>query len=205
MMNVSHALAVLIILGTRVLTAVAAASTEDFDALVVKLGPRAEVLMMARCSVCHSADLVTQQRLPTDRWEATVAKMMHWGAQLSEEEETLLVRYLSARYHPAAPDRLPPVQREVKSAAVGAQAPDPIRPIVGMAGRGAGIFEHNCQACHGQSGTGGVGPRLAKNPILKQEDVFTDTVLHGRGPMPAWRAILTEQDIADIHAWLLTR
>jgi cytochrome c oxidase cbb3-type subunit III len=77
--------------------------------------------------------------------------------------------------------------------------------LVGMAGRGAGIFENNCGACHGQSASGGVGPKLAKNPILKQQDLFWETVLHGRGPMPAWSTVLSEQDIADIHAWLLTR
>jgi cytochrome c oxidase cbb3-type subunit 3 len=29
--------------------------------------------------------------------------------------------------------------------------------------------------------------------------------VHGRGAMPAWDAVLSHQDIADIHAWLLTR
>jgi cytochrome c oxidase cbb3-type subunit 3 len=48
-----------------------------------------------------------------------------------------------------------------------------------------------------------MGPTLARNAILKNESAFWDTVLHGRGPMPAWRGALSDQDIADIHAWLL--
>jgi cytochrome c oxidase cbb3-type subunit 3 len=52
---------------------------------------------------------------------------------------------------------------------------------------------------------GGMGPKLARNPILKHEDLFWDTVLHGRGPMPAWGSALSPQDIADIHAWLATQ
>ena len=52
---------------------------------------------------------------------------------------------------------------------------------------------------------GGMGPKLVKNPILKQEDLFWETVLHGRGAMPAWGSVLSRQDIADIHAWLRTR
>jgi cytochrome c oxidase cbb3-type subunit III len=205
MRKLSRPLGGLAILGFMVLTAVTAASTEEFDSTHMPFARRAEALMMARCSVCHSADLVTQQRLPRDRWEATVVKMKHWGAQLSQEEEILLIRYLSARYHPGAPDRLPPLEPEVRPPAAAGQEHAPVRRLVGMAGRGAGIFENNCQACHGQSASGGVGPKLAKNPILKQQDLFWETVLHGRGPMPAWSTVLSEQDIADIHAWLLTR
>ena len=33
--------------------------------------------------------------------------MIHWGADLSQEEAVLLVDYLSARYHPDAPDQEP--------------------------------------------------------------------------------------------------
>jgi cytochrome c oxidase cbb3-type subunit 3 len=126
---------------------------------------------------------------------------------MSQEEETVLVRYLSARYHPGAPDRLSLLEHEVGSAAAEpmGQQPASAGPLVGVAGRGAGIFENNCQACHGQAGMGGVGPKLANNPILRHDDLFWETVLHGRGPMPAWGAVLSEQDIADIHAWLLTR
>jgi cytochrome c oxidase cbb3-type subunit 3 len=64
---------------------------------------RAEGLVFARCSVCHSTDLIIQQRLDRSRWEATVRKMIHWGAELSEEEAGLLVEFLAARFHPNAP------------------------------------------------------------------------------------------------------
>ncbi len=165
------------------------------------LAPQAEGLIVARCSVCHSPDLITQQRLPEDRWRATVEKMVNWGAEISSEEAALLVRYLSARYHPGAPDRLPPLD-------LGGPQHQPLAeaasegPLVGIAGRGAAIFAHNCQACHGAGAMGGMGPKLAQNPILKHEDLFWETVLHGRGPMPAWGSALSHQDIADIHAWL---
>lgn len=194
-----------VLLGCLLLTAATAASQEDESSITLALGRRAEALIVARCSVCHSPELIAQQRLPADRWEATVEKMKHWGAQISQEEGTVLIRYLAARYHPGAPDRLPPLEHELGPAEPVGQAPAPAGPPVGVAGRGAGIFENNCQACHGQAGIGGAGPTLAKNPILKDHDLFRETVVHGRGPMPAWGAILSEQEIADIHAWLLTR
>ena len=52
------------------------------------LAPRAEGLIIARCSVCHSPDLIAQQRLSRDRWRVTVEKMQHWGAQISPTKPT---------------------------------------------------------------------------------------------------------------------
>ena len=77
----------------------AGAAPEDHGAR----SPRAEGLVLARCSGCHSVDLIIQQRLDRSRWEATVSKMVHWGADLSEEEAGLLVEFLAGRFHPNAP------------------------------------------------------------------------------------------------------
>ena len=195
--------ALMIVAGLLSLVMAAKAQEDDLATLSAALAPRAEGLIAARCSVCHSPDLITQQRLPRDRWMATVDKMVQWGAQVSPEEAALLVRYLSARYHPGAPERLAPVELDhgraepLASDEAAAQG-----PVAGVADRGAALFAHNCQACHGSGAMGGMGPKLAKNPILKHEDLFWETVLHGRGPMPAWGAALSHQDIADIHAWL---
>ncbi|MDC8450149.1 MAG: c-type cytochrome [Nitrospira sp.] len=169
------------------------------------LASRAEGLIISRCAVCHSQDLITQQRLSKIRWEATVEKMKHWGAEILPEEADLLVRYLSARYHPGAPEHLPPIDSDLRPAESLKQEAAPSSALVGDAARGARIFEHNCQACHGVRGSVGMGPKLENNPILKQEERFWETVLQGRGPMPAWGSLLNQQDIADIHAWLMSR
>jgi len=182
-----------------------AAQEDDSLSIAAALAPRAEGLIVARCSVCHSADLIAQQRLPRARWETTIEKMKQWGAELSPDEADLLVRYLSARYHPGAPDQLPPLDAELRKAEPLTQETLAEGPVTGVAARGAGLFEHNCQACHGAEAMGGMGPKLVKNPILKHEDIFWETVLHGRGPMPAWDSVLSHQDIADIHAWLMTK
>jgi len=122
---------------------------------------------------------------------ATVEKMMHWGAELSQDEAALLVRYLSARYHPGAPDQLPSLESEADKGEV-------LKPEPASTGP-------NCQACHGAGASGGVGPKLAGNPILKHEGAFWETVLYGRGAMPAWGSALSQQDIADVHAWLMAQ
>ena len=195
----------LLVIGLVGLAVVTAAQEEDMATVSAALALRAEGLIIARCTVCHSADLIVQQRLPRARWEATVEKMKHWGTEISHDEADLLVRYLSARYHPGAPDQLPPLDSELRKVEPLTQEPVAEGPLTGVAARGAGIFEHNCQACHGAMAIGGMGPKLVKSPILKHEDLFRDTVSHGRGPMPAWGSVLSSQDIADIHAWLATR
>jgi cytochrome c oxidase cbb3-type subunit III len=167
------------------------------------LARRADALILARCSVCHAPDLIYQQRLSQERWTATVEKMVQWGAEVSNDEAAVLVQYLTARYHPGAPDQAPPVGGELGRSQPLTQEPTVDGLPTGVAARGSRIYAHNCQACHGEEATGGMGPKLARNAILKNESAFWDTVLHGRGPMPAWRGVLSGQDIADIHAWLL--
>ncbi len=205
MTKVSGSIMLSLVLGLVGLAGVTAAQEEESGVVSASLALRAEGLIIARCSVCHSADLIVQQRLPRARWEATVVKMEHWGAEISKDETDLLVRYLSARYHPGAPDRLPPLDSELRKAEPLTQGTVAEDQLKGDPARGAGIFEHNCQACHGAMAIGGMGPKLVKIPILKHEDLFTETVLHGRGAMPAWGSVLSPQDIADIHAWLVTK
>jgi len=160
---------------------------------------RAEGLVLARCSVCHSTDLVVQQRLDRSHWEAVVRKMVRWGAELSEEEAGLLVEFLATRFHANAPAEV-----ALSDAAVAEPLDVDASKPHGVPQQGATVFAHNCQGCHGTGATGGFGPKLAGNPILNADSVFWDTVLHGRGSMPAWEFALSRQDIADLYAWLKT-
>lgn len=166
--------------------------------------PRAEGLVLARCSVCHSTDLIIQQRLDRSHWEATVSKMVHWGAELSEEEAGLLVEFLAARFHPNAP-AVVALSDVGPAEPLQADAPQIQGMPSGVPQNGATVFANNCQGCHGAGASGGFGPKLAGNPILNADALFWETVLHGRGSMPAWEHALSRQAIADIHAWLLTR
>ena len=65
-------------------------------------------------------------------------------------------------------------QQEAQTAAESGQAPD-----------GRVVYEAKCAACHGQSAEGGVGPKLAGNPVLRVDGAVAEIVKKGRGSMPA--------------------
>ncbi len=191
----------LVILGAVVVTA---AQEEERAAIERATAHTAATLILARCAVCHTTDLISQQRLSQDRWTVIVEKMVHWGADLSQEDAALVVQYLTARNHSGAPDQLPSLETELAMMPpLRAQSAAPDGPSV--AARGARLFAHHCQACHGEGAVGGVGPKLGGTTILKNEGAFSETVRHGRGLMPAWGTVLSHQEIADIHAWLVSR
>ena len=70
--------------------------------------------------------------------------------------------------------------------------------------RGEGFDNASCVVCHGSRAAGGIGPRLAGNPVSSNEQAFSKIVLEGRHLMPPLKGSLTEQQIADIQAWLKT-
>ncbi|HET7765027.1 MAG TPA: cytochrome c [Burkholderiales bacterium] len=73
----------------------------------------------------------------------------------------------------------------------------------GSAEKGKAAFvQHGCWQCHGLVGQGGVtGPRLAHTAL--SVEALSAFVRNTRGAMPPYqKAILSEADIADIHAYL---
>jgi cytochrome c oxidase cbb3-type subunit III len=163
-------------------------------------------LLMARCAVCHSTDLIVQQRLTLTQWIKTLNKMERWGAQVSSAEQTQLANYLAARYHPVASRSLEQTAQDSLEAPVMEPTIHPGMPEhpEGRPDHGQSLFGQNCVPCHGPAAAGGMGPKLAKNPILTDERRFWATVRQGRGAMPGWSAMLNAQEIADIQAWLKT-
>ena len=68
----------------------------------------------------------------------------------------------------------------------------------------AAYVQHGCWQCHGFAGQGGVtGPKLAPNPM--PPEALSAFVRNTRGAMPPYQAaILSDGDLADIHAYLLS-
>jgi mono/diheme cytochrome c family protein len=49
-----------------------------------------------------------------------------------------------------------------------------------------------------------VGPKLAGNPVLSNEQAFWRVVHEGRHVMPPLKDAVTDQQMADIQTWLKT-
>lgn len=76
------------------------------------------------------------------------------------------------------------------------------KPSTGDSTRGEELYKASCVVCHGPRAMGGVGPRLAGNPILSNDQAFWKIVYEGRHVMPPLKGVVTEQQMADIRAWL---
>jgi len=76
----------------------------------------------------------------------------------------------------------------------------------GNVARGATVFEHDCQTCHGTSTVRGNAVNLLNPEFLNAASpaFLRYAVVNGRPPtpMPAFGAKLAEQEIDDVVAWL---
>lgn len=62
----------------------------------------------------------------------------------------------------------------------------------------AQVYAANCSACHGANGQGGVGPRLVANQSAMNETNVRSIIEYGRGTMPGFGAILSEEELAEL-------
>lgn len=80
---------------------------------------------------------------------------------------------------------------------------------------GAQIYKERCVLCHGAEGKGdGVGaaglnpkPRNHTDGVYmktRTDEDLTDVITNGKGQMPAWGKILTEQQIQHVLAYVRT-
>ena len=104
------------------------------------------------------------------------------------------------------------IRTEVEFA--GSQDPEWVRQNTILAAQGdvaAGeeIFrnttaERACADCHGDNGEGGQGPAFEAVFAQKTAWQALNTVINGRGNMPAWGEELTDQQLTDLFTYLTT-
>jgi mono/diheme cytochrome c family protein len=62
------------------------------------------------------------------------------------------------------------------------------------------FIQHGCFSCHGYSGEGGPGARLAQNPI--PFPAFAEYVRRPKRSMPPFATQVTDQELADMYAFI---
>lgn len=63
------------------------------------------------------------------------------------------------------------------------------------------MLKHDCGSCHGMTLKGGLGPALIPEALKGKPNEYLEySILNGRHPtpMPPWRGILTEEEVAWI-------
>jgi mono/diheme cytochrome c family protein len=178
---------------------------EDAAAPIRSSAPPAtdgKALVTGACLSCHAEEMLAQQRLPKEKWAATVKKMAGWGANLEPTDTDALVAYLAASYGPdAGPWEPPPI--------TAADAKNALEPLDdgafagGDAQSGRRLFVERCSSCHGLNARGAIGVNLVERPVLYRAPDVAATVRKGRGKMLPL-ATTTDREIADILAHLRT-
>ncbi len=88
----------------------------------------------------------------------------------------------------------------------GPEAAAAAAPAAGDIAKGKEAFgTWGCSACHvlaDAGATGPVGPSLDGDPNLTAE-LITSRIRDGQGPMPAFGGQMTDQEIADVTAYIL--
>jgi len=182
-------------------------------------------LYLANCQVCHGekgqgrVGATLAQNWPSIRPDLTIrnvitvgvpgSPMPAWsqayGGPLSETQIESLVAYILSWetgqpfvYEPAwTPTPHPPIT--------------PVADIEGDPNVGVLLFDENCTVCHGLTGEGRIGATLAKDwPSIRPDLTVRNVISNGvsGSVMPAWSQAnggpLTDQEIADITAYILT-
>jgi mono/diheme cytochrome c family protein len=74
-----------------------------------------------------------------------------------------------------------------------------------VASRGATLFAKNCSACHGEHGTGPIGPSLLHERAKRNVQEVRDIIINPDPPMPKlYPRDLTDTDVADLAAFVET-
>jgi heme/copper-type cytochrome/quinol oxidase subunit 2/mono/diheme cytochrome c family protein len=69
---------------------------------------------------------------------------------------------------------------------------------------GKEVFAENCSVCHGADGLGGSGgPDLTTMPLAKEQAGAEGQVTNGGGGMPAFGGTLSEEEIANVAAYVV--
>lgn len=93
---------VLLVVAASVVSACGGGTSEEpaIDAPAEEQVLDGERLLQERCTECHGLDRTTSAQKTRAEWDSTVTRMMGKGAELSDEEKTVLVDYLAESYGP---------------------------------------------------------------------------------------------------------
>ena len=162
--------------------------------------------LQLHCNVCHSGEMIEQQRLTLTQWQAEVQKMIGWGATLPKDYAGVMAEHLAKKYPPENQPK-PALMLAAEVETLSAQSDQ--APVDAAEADSPATFQRfltQCANCHGPDAKGNeIGPKLTDRPILTRPNSFEAHLQEGRGQMPAFGKTIANEDLQAIRRWLLGR
>lgn len=179
----------------------------DFDAQEPIALARVGELLFLEGAIDDAVEILTRARdnaqardvqLPVD------TLLFLGNAAFARQEYTLAIDAWEEHLERAeTPGRVP--QLLARAEALAAGEPDPGMGVVSQEVQalsdGPALYAAHCASCHGATGGGGTGPRLAGNGDVARRANVESLVRYGRGLMPGFQAILTDEQVQVLTDW----
>jgi cytochrome c6 len=66
------------------------------------------------------------------------------------------------------------------------------------------VYTKHCKLCHGSKGDLGISGAANLSITLLSQEEIKQVVVNGRKGMPAWKGQLSEQEVQEVSAYVLT-
>jgi mono/diheme cytochrome c family protein len=170
------------------------------------------------CAVCHGFDGQGRVGASLEGWFSSIDPEAFVRATVSDGSGATMPAFARTNGGPLTEKEINDVAAYILSWQQRVEpAPTPTRvrvtPIPKVAGvtgnptNGAQVFARECQLCHAEQGQGGVGASLSSTLDSAQPAAFIRQVMSDGvdgSPMPAFRGVLSEDDIEDTVAFILS-
>jgi mono/diheme cytochrome c family protein len=170
------------------------------------------------CAVCHGFDGQGRVGASLTGWFASIDPEAFVESTVSEGVAGTMPAFAQSNGGPLTDEEIDDIAAYILSWLERVEpAPTPtsvsVTPIPRVAGvlgdptAGAQIFARECQLCHGPQGQGGIGASLSGPIPATQPAAFLRQVVNegiAGSPMPAYRGALTEDEIENTVAFILS-
>lgn len=170
------------------------------------------------CAVCHGYDGQGRVGASLEGWFSSIDPEAFVRATVSDGAGATMPAFARSNGGPLTEQEIDDIaayilswQERVEPAPTPTRVPvTPIPKVAGVSGDptlGAQVFAQECQLCHGEKGQGGVGAALSSALASAQPAAFIRQVVHegvDGSPMPAFQGVLSEDDVENTVAFILS-
>jgi cytochrome c oxidase cbb3-type subunit 3 len=177
-----------------------------------------KVLFGEYCAVCHGYDGQGRVGASLEGWFPSIEPEAFVRSTVSSGVAGTMPAFAQSNGGPLTEEQIDDIAVYILSwrervAPAPTPTPVPVTPIPTIAGMtgdptaGAQVFARECQVCHGERGQGGIGASLSNVIASNQPAAFIRQVVTEGvegSPMPAFGAVLGEDEVENVVAYVLS-